>query len=59
MLELDVTMESEDVAHYLAHAKLAEEIGLPELKMKLEAWISELMALSFVHSPVRAVKVLA
>jgi len=36
MLELNVKMEGEDVANYLAHAKLAEELGLPELKMKLE-----------------------
>jgi hypothetical protein len=36
MLELNVKMESEDVANYLAHAKLAEELALPELKMKLE-----------------------
>jgi bacterioferritin len=36
MLELNVKMEAEDVANYLAHAKLAEELGLPELKMKLE-----------------------
>jgi len=36
VLELDVKMEAEDVTNYLAHAKLAEELGLPELKMKLE-----------------------
>jgi bacterioferritin len=36
MLELDVKMEAEDVANYLAHAKLAEQLELPELKMKLE-----------------------
>jgi bacterioferritin len=36
MLELDVQMETEDVAHYLAHARLAEQLELPELKMKLE-----------------------
>lgn len=36
MIELNVKMEAEDVANYLAHAKLAEELGLPELKMKLE-----------------------
>lgn len=36
MLELNVKMEAEDVANYLAHAKHAEELGLPELKMKLE-----------------------
>jgi rubrerythrin len=36
MLELDVKMEAEDVANYLAHAELAEQLKLPELKMKLE-----------------------
>lgn len=36
MLELDVKMEAEDVASYLAHAKLAEQLELPELRMKLE-----------------------
>ena len=36
MLELNVKMEAEDVVNYLAHAKLAEELNLPELKMKLE-----------------------
>ncbi|HHY87054.1 MAG TPA: ferritin-like domain-containing protein [Verrucomicrobia bacterium] len=36
MLELDVKMEGEDVVNYLAHSKLAEQLELPELKMKLE-----------------------
>jgi bacterioferritin len=36
VLELDVKMEAEDVVNYLAHAKLAEQLELPELKMKLE-----------------------
>jgi bacterioferritin len=36
MLELDVRMEAEDVANYLTHSKLAEQLDLPELKMKLE-----------------------
>lgn len=36
MLELDVKMETEDVANYLAHARLTEQLELPELKMKLE-----------------------
>lgn len=36
MLELDVKMEAEDVTNYLAHARLAEQLELPELKMKLE-----------------------
>lgn len=29
-------MEAEDVANYLAHARLAEQLELPELKMKLD-----------------------
>ena len=36
MLELDVKMEAEDVDNYLAHASLAEQLRLPELKLKLE-----------------------
>jgi bacterioferritin len=36
MLELDVKMETEDVANYLAHAELAGQLKLPELKLKLE-----------------------
>lgn len=36
MLELNVKMEADDVANYLAHARLAEQLELPELKMKLE-----------------------
>lgn len=36
MLEIDVKMEAEDVANYLAHARLAEQLELPDLKMKLE-----------------------
>ncbi|MBZ0302719.1 MAG: ferritin-like domain-containing protein [Anaerolineae bacterium] len=36
MLELDLEMEKHDVEHYQAHAALAEELGLVELKMKLE-----------------------
>jgi len=36
MLELNIKTEAEDVVNYLAHAKLAEELDLPELKMKLE-----------------------
>jgi bacterioferritin len=36
MLELNVKMEAADVANYIAHAKLAEQLELPELKMKLE-----------------------
>lgn len=36
MLELDIKMEEEDVKHYMAHAQLADELGLVELKVKLE-----------------------
>ena len=36
MLELDLEMEKQDVEHYMAHAGLAEELGLVELQMKLE-----------------------
>lgn len=36
MIELNVKMEAEDVGNYLAHSKLAEQLGFPELKMKLE-----------------------
>jgi bacterioferritin len=36
MLELDLEMERQDVEAYMAHASLAKELGLVELKMKLE-----------------------
>jgi bacterioferritin len=36
MLELDLQMEKDDVENYLAHAALAEALGLVELQMKLE-----------------------
>jgi bacterioferritin len=36
MLELDLEMERHDVEDYMAHAALAEALGLVELKMKLE-----------------------
>jgi bacterioferritin len=36
MLELDIQMENEDVKNYMAHAELAGELGLVELKLKLE-----------------------
>jgi len=36
MLELDIAMEQEDVEQYLHHAEQAGELGLIELKMKLE-----------------------
>jgi bacterioferritin len=36
MIALNVKMEAEDVTNYLAHAQLADDLKLPELKMKLE-----------------------
>lgn len=36
MLELDLEMELKDVASYNEHARMADELGIPELKMKLE-----------------------
>lgn len=36
MLELDLKMEEDDVKNYLQHSKEAEDLGLIELKMKLE-----------------------
>lgn len=36
MVELDLQMEMQDVENYVKHAKLAEELGEMELKMKLE-----------------------
>jgi bacterioferritin len=36
MLELDMAMELQDVKDYIAHAQLADELGLVELKLKLE-----------------------
>lgn len=36
MLELDLKMEEQDVKNYMAHAELAEDLGLIELEMKLE-----------------------
>jgi bacterioferritin len=36
MLELDLEMEKGDVENYMAHAALAEELGMIELQMKLE-----------------------
>jgi bacterioferritin len=36
MLELDLAMEQQDVENYLAHAALADELGMIELQMKLE-----------------------
>jgi bacterioferritin len=36
MLELDLKMESQDVRNYTAHARMAEELGETELKVKLE-----------------------
>lgn len=36
MLELDLKMEEEDVKNYLKHSQAADNLGLVELKMKLE-----------------------
>jgi bacterioferritin len=36
MVELDLKMEEGDVQNYARHAHMAEELGLPELKVKLE-----------------------
>ena len=36
MLEVDVEMEKDDVENYTAHARLAEELGLVGMQMKLE-----------------------
>jgi bacterioferritin len=36
MLELDLQLELQDVENYIQHAKLAEELGEVELKLKLE-----------------------
>ena len=36
MLELDLEMERSDVENYMEHAKMAEDLGLVELKIKLE-----------------------
>ena len=36
MLELDLEMELQDVENYMAHATQADELGLVELKLKLE-----------------------
>jgi bacterioferritin len=36
MLELDLKMELGDVENYTKHSKMAEELGLTELKVKLE-----------------------
>jgi len=36
MVELDLKMEEGDVQNYAKHAQMADELGLPELKVKLE-----------------------
>jgi bacterioferritin len=36
MIELDVKMEEKDIQNYARHAHMADELGLPELKVKLE-----------------------
>ncbi len=41
MLELDLKMELQDVENYNKHAKLAEELGEVELKVRLEEMAAE------------------
>lgn len=41
MLELDLEMELQDVKNYNKHAKLAEELGEVELKVRLEEMAAE------------------
>lgn len=36
IVEMDLKMEEGDVQNYAKHAHMAEELGLPELKVKLE-----------------------
>ena len=36
MLELDISMEEDDVKNYVKHSEMADELGLVELKIKLE-----------------------
>jgi len=36
MIELDIQMEKADVVDYIKHAQMADELGLVELKFKLE-----------------------
>jgi bacterioferritin len=36
MLELDMEMERQDVEHYVAHAAIAEALGLVEVQFQLE-----------------------
>lgn len=41
MLELDLKMELQDVENYNQHARLAEELGEVELKVRLEEMAAE------------------
>jgi bacterioferritin len=41
MLELNVKMETEDVADYMAHAELAGKPVPPELELKLEEMVAD------------------
>jgi bacterioferritin len=41
MVELDLKMELQDVDNYTRHSKLAEELGLTELKVKLEGMAAD------------------
>jgi bacterioferritin len=36
MLQLDLALEKQDVEHYMAHATIAEELGMVEVQMRLE-----------------------
>ena len=36
MLEVDIKMEEEDVKNYMKHAELADELGLIDIKLRLE-----------------------
>ena len=36
MVEQDLNMELQDVENYTRHSKMAEQLGLTELKVKLE-----------------------
>jgi bacterioferritin len=41
MLELDLKMEQEDVKNYSKHARIAGDLGLVELQMRLEAMAAD------------------
>jgi len=41
MLEMDLKMELGDVENYTKHSRMAEDLGLTELKVKLEEMASD------------------